>query len=57
MVKICEGAGLLITSCNYKVSDSVFVARQEGGESWGGVGEVGAGWKGIRAQKSFFDRF
>ena len=36
-VKICEGAGLLITSCNYKVSDSVLVAWQgAGGEGRGG---------------------
>lgn len=40
-VKICEGAGLLITSCNYKVSDSVFVAWQGGG---GEVGEGGWWW-------------
>lgn len=41
-VKICEGAGLLITSCNYKVSDSVFVAWKGGGG--GGVGEGGWWW-------------
>lgn len=40
-VKICEGAGLLITSCNYKVSDSVFVARRGGGE--GGCRRVEGG--------------
>lgn len=37
-VKICEGAGLLITGCYYKVSDSVFAARQRG---------VGGGWVGV----------
>ena len=45
-VKICEGAGLLITSCNYKVSDSVFVGWRGGG-GWGKV--VGGGWKGMQA--------
>jgi len=61
-VKICEGAGLLITSCNYRVSDSVFVAggREEGkvvGGGCEGKGNAGSKKEKKKITKSSLDRF
>lgn len=52
-VKICEGAGLLITSCNYRVSDSVFVAWRGGGRRgrWLAVGVKGRGTRALKKIK------
>lgn len=40
-VRICEGAGLLITGCSYKVSDSVLATRHQ---LRGGLGNSGRRW-------------
>lgn len=53
-VKICEGSGLLITSCNYKVSDAVFVAWQGGGGSWGRWLVVGGMQAAVALSKILF---